>query len=154
MRHRVEGRKLGRPSGHRLAMMRNLMVSLIRHERIKTTLARAKELRKVAEKMITLAKRGDLSARRQAAQFLNSKAETKKLFEELAQRFKKRNGGYTRIMRLGWRPGDGAPISLIEFLPEVREEKKKRKTPGKKASKEVAEKKKMKEKESSIEAEQ
>ncbi len=147
MRHRVEGRKLGRPSGHRVAMMRNLMVSLIRHERIKTTLARAKELRKVAERMITLAKRGDLSARRQAAQFLNSKAETKKLFEELAQRFKKRNGGYTRIMRLGWRPGDGAPISLIEFLPEVKEEKK-RKVSRKKSSKEAEGKKKIRRKES------
>lgn len=126
MRHRVEGRKLGRPSGHRLAMMRNLAVSLIMNERIKTTLARAKELRKVAEKMITLGKRGDLSARRQAAAFLNSKEATKKLFEELAPRFKKRNGGYTRIIRVGWRPGDGAPVSLIEFLPEEKEEKKKK----------------------------
>ena len=116
MRHRKGGRKLGRSGSHRLAMLRNMVTSLLDHERIQTTDAKAKELRRVAERMITLGKRGDLHARRQALSVIRSKDVTAKLFDELADRFRERPGGYTRVMKLGQRQGDAAPMSLIELL--------------------------------------
>lgn len=118
MRHNKSGRRLGRNSSHRLAMMRNLVTSLVEHEKITTTDARAKELRKVAEKMITLGKRGDLHARRQAARVLRSTKAVGKLFEMIAPRFKERPGGYTRIIKLGTRAGDQAALVRIEFVEE------------------------------------
>ena len=116
MRHRKGGRKLGRSSSHRQALLRNMVTSLLDHERIRTTDAKAKELRRVAERMITLGKRGDLHARRQALSVIRSKEVTAKLFDELADRYRERPGGYTRVMKLGQRQGDAAPMSLIELL--------------------------------------
>lgn len=116
MRHRTAGRKLNKSSSHRLAMLRNMVTSLLEHERIVTTLPKAKELRKAAEKMITLGKRGDLHARRQAASYVRSKALVTKLFNDLAPQYADRQGGYTRIIRTGVRPGDTAPMALIELV--------------------------------------
>lgn len=118
MRHRKSGTRLGRNSSHRSAMMRNLVTSLIDHERITTTDARAKELRKVADKMITLAKRGDLHARRQAMQVIRERKVVGKLFEMIGPRYKDRPGGYTRIIKLGHRSGDNAAQSIIELVEE------------------------------------
>ncbi len=123
MRHRKAGRKLGRTSSHRRAMMRNLVTSLLEHEKIITTDAKAKELRGVADKMITLGKRGTLHARRQALSFIRSDQVTKKVFEELSPRYTERAGGYTRIVKVGNREGDDALLSMIELMPA--EEKKK-----------------------------
>lgn len=123
MRHRIAGRKLGRTSSHRRAMMRNLVTSLLEHEKIITTDAKAKELRGVADKMITLGKRGTLHARRQALSFIRSDQVTKKVFEELSSRYTERAGGYTRIVKVSNREGDDALLSMIELMPE--EEKKK-----------------------------
>jgi len=119
MRHRNGPRKLNRSSPHRKAMMRNMVTSLLDHERIETTDAKAKELRRVADKMITLGKRGDLHARRQALSVIRSKAVTAKLFDELAERFRDRPGGYTRVIKVGNRVGDAAPISIIELVEEA-----------------------------------
>ena len=116
MRHRVAGRKLSRHTQHRRWMFRNMLVSLLDHERLRTTLAKAKELRMWADKIITLGKRNDLHARRQAFAVLRSEDIVKKLFGEIAPRFKDRQGGYTRIYRIGWRHGDAAPLSLIELV--------------------------------------
>ena len=116
MRHRKGLKKLGRSSSHRQAMLRNMVTSLLDHERIQTTDAKAKELRRVAERMITLGKRGDLHARRQALSFIRSKEVTGKVFDELADRYRERPGGYTRVMKLGQRQGDAAPMSIIELL--------------------------------------
>jgi large subunit ribosomal protein L17 len=116
MRHRVAGRKLSRHTQHRRWMFRNMLVSLLDHERLRTTLAKAKELRMWADKIITLGKRNDLHARRQAFALLRSEDIVKKLFGEIAPRFKDRQGGYTRIYRIGWRHGDAAPLSLIELV--------------------------------------
>ncbi len=116
MRHNKSGRRLGRNSSHRKAMMRNMVTSLLDAEKITTTDARAKELRKLAEKMITLGKKGDLHARRQALSVVQDKKVVAKLFERLAPRFAERNGGYTRIMKVGNRAGDNAPVSIIEFV--------------------------------------
>ena len=116
MRHRKGPRKLGRSSSHRQALLRNMVTSLLDHERIQTTDAKAKELRRIAERMITLGKRGDLHARRQALSVIRSKDVTAKLFDELADRYRERPGGYTRVMKLGQRNGDAAPMSLIELL--------------------------------------
>ncbi len=116
MRHRKGLKKLGRSSSHRQAMLRNMVTSLLDHERIQTTDAKAKELRRVAERMITLGKRGDLHARRQALSFIRSKEVTGKVFDELADRYRERPGGYTRVMKLGQRNGDAAPMSIIELL--------------------------------------
>jgi len=116
MRHRQAGRKLGRTMAHREMMMRNLVTSLVLYEKIITTAAKAKDLRSVAEKMVTLAKREDLHARRQAAEVLNDDKALKKLFETIGARFRERNGGYTRITKLDYRMGDGAPLAAIEFL--------------------------------------
>jgi large subunit ribosomal protein L17 len=118
MRHNKTGRRLGRNSSHRAAMMRNMVTSLLDHEKITTTTTRAKELRKIAEKMITLGKRGDLHARRQALQVIRDRKVVGKLFEMVALRYKDRPGGYTRILKLGNRHGDNAPICQIELVEE------------------------------------
>ncbi len=123
MRHRIAGRKLGRTTEHRWAMFRNLVTSLFEHERIKTTDAKAKELRPIAEKLISLAKRGDLHARRQVLRIVRKPEIVRKLFEKISPRFQMQNGGYTRIIKLGNRPGDGAPVSLIEIISASEEQK-------------------------------
>ena len=116
MRHRVAGRKLSRDTGHRLALYRNLVTDLLRYEKIVTTEAKAKEARSLAENMITLGKEGSLHARRQALSFVSDKKVVKKLFEELAPRYANREGGYTRLVRLGARLGDGAPMVHLELV--------------------------------------
>jgi large subunit ribosomal protein L17 len=124
-----QGRKLNRTSAHRKALFRNLVLALLKHERIKTTDAKAKELRHFADRMVTLGKRGDLAARRLAFNFMQSRDAVKKLFDEIAPRFKERNGGYTRVVKFGFRRGDAAPLSIIEFtgVSEKTEAKKPRK---------------------------
>jgi large subunit ribosomal protein L17 len=119
MRHRKGGRKLNRSSSHRKALMRNMVTSLLDRERIETTDAKAKELRGLADRMITLGKRGDLHARRQALSVIRSKEVTAKLFDELAGRFRDRPGGYTRVIKVGNRVGDAAPVSIIELVEEA-----------------------------------
>jgi len=127
MRHRKAGLKLNRTSSHRKAMFRNMVTSLFKHERIRTTDVKAKELRRWADNLITLAKRGDLHARRQALAIIREKAVVHKLFEEAAKRYGSVAGGYTRIVKLGRRKGDAAPISLIELItPEPAKKKKKK----------------------------
>jgi large subunit ribosomal protein L17 len=116
MRHRVAGRKLSRHTQHRKLMFRNMVVSLLQHERIKTTLAKAKELRSWVDKILTLGKQGTLHARRQAFAFLRDKNTVKKLFDNIAPQLKNREGGYTRIYKMGWRVGDAAPMALIELV--------------------------------------
>jgi large subunit ribosomal protein L17 len=135
MRHGKSGRKLNRTSSHRLAMLRNMVTSLLDHERIYTTEAKAKEVRRWADWMITLGKRGDLHARRQALGVIRDKKVVHKVFDDLAKRFQARSGGYTRAFKVGFRPGDGAPMSLIELMAGESEKKKKKKKP--KASKEA-----------------
>lgn len=115
MRHLKSGRKLNRSSSHRHAMFRNMVTSLFLHEHLHTTDAKAKELRRFAERMITLGKRGTLHARRQALSFVRSRQVVAKLFDDIAPRFSDRPGGYTRITKIGTRRGDAAPISLIEL---------------------------------------
>ena len=138
MRHRVAGRKLSRHTQHRELMFRNMLVSLLQYERIKTTLAKGKELRSWADKMISLGKQGTLHARRRAFALLRDKGIVKKLFDEIAPRFKDREGGYTRVYRLGWRQGDGAPLSLVELVTYALPKEKKKSTITK--AKEVLEK--------------
>lgn len=116
MRHRKAGRRLGRTTPHRLAMVRNMVTSLLEHERIVTTTPKAKEVRRVAEKMITLGKRGDLHARRQALSFIRDKKVVAKLFSDLKDAYMDRNGGYTRIIRTGNRLGDAAPMAILELV--------------------------------------
>src|ERR1043166_1061740 len=116
MRHLKSGRKLSRSSSHRWALMRNLITSLLREEKIRTTDPKAKELRRWAERIITLGKEGTLHARRQAAGIIQDKAVVRKLFDTIAPRFKERPGGYTRITKIGWRHGDAALVSLIELV--------------------------------------
>jgi large subunit ribosomal protein L17 len=116
MRHGKVHRKLGKKPQHRRAMFANMCASLIKHEQIMTTLPKAKELRPVVEKLITLGKKGDLAARRQAISEIRDVAMVKKLFEVLAPRYKERHGGYTRIMKAGFRFGDNAPRAVIEFV--------------------------------------
>lgn len=127
MRHRKSGRKLGRTTSHRLALFRNMLASLVEHEKITTTLPKAKDLRHFADKMITLAKKNDVPARRQAFSFLRSRDLVKKLFDDLGPKFHDRQGGYTRIYRLGFRAGDAAPMAIIEYLAEATTEKKEEK---------------------------
>ena len=115
MRHLKAGRKLNRSSAHRRALFRNLVTSLLQHEHLQTTDAKAKELRRWADRMITLGKRGTLHARRQALAFVRSRSVVAKLFDDIAPRFSTRPGGYTRITKLGIRRGDAAPVSLIEL---------------------------------------
>ena len=128
MRHQKTGRKLGRNSSHRQAMFRNMVTSLLKHEQLETTDSKAKELKPIAEKLITLAKRGDLHARRQALSYLKEKPVTHRLFEELKDRYLDRQGGYVRIIKKGHRKGDGAPVSIIQLLPSEKEQKKGKKT--------------------------
>lgn len=116
MRHRMSGRKLGRTSSHRKAMFANMTTSLLLHEQIVTTLPKAKELRRFAERMITLGKRGALHNRRQAASFLTDDAVVRKLFGPLAERYRARAGGYTRVLKAGFRYGDDAPMAVIELV--------------------------------------
>ena len=116
MRHRNGARKLNRTSSHRKAMFSNMAVSLLIHEQIKTTLPKAKDLRRIADKMITLGKRGTLHTRRQAFSYLRDEAAVSKLFAALAERYKDRNGGYTRVLKAGFRYGDNAPMAVIELV--------------------------------------
>ncbi len=116
MNHRKSGRKLGRSVSHRKALFRNMVTSLLEHEQIRTTDAKAKELRGIADRMITLGKRGTLHARRQALETIRSKEVTSKLFDVLAKRYSERPGGYTRVIKLGRRPGDAAEMSIIELV--------------------------------------
>ncbi len=116
MRHQKAGKRLGRDSAHRAAMVRNMVTSLLEHERIVTTTPKAKEIRKVADRMITLAKRGDLHARRQALAVIRSKKVVAKLFDQLKDEYMDRNGGYTRIIRTGRREGDAAPMAILELV--------------------------------------
>ncbi len=116
MRHKNAGRKLNRTASHRKAMFANMAVSLITHEQIVTTLPKAKEIRPIVEKLITLGKRGDLHARRQAIAQIKDVEAVKKLFDVLASRYAERNGGYTRIMKAGFRYGDNAALAVIEFV--------------------------------------
>ncbi len=123
MRHRRSGRKLNRTSSHRKAMFSNMAAALLTHEQIRTTLSKAKELRRVADRMITLGKRGNLHARRRALAALGDGPLVRKLFGPLAERYKGRNGGYTRVLRDGFRYGDSAPMAIIELVernPEAR----------------------------------
>ena len=116
MRHKVAGRRLGRPTGHRRAMYRNLVTDLLGYEKITTTEAKAKEVRSLAERIITLGKNGGLHSRRQALSFILDKKVAEKVFTELAPRYAERPGGYTRITKLGPRLGDGAPMVQLELV--------------------------------------
>ena len=132
MRHLVKRKKLGRDTSHRRALLRNLVTSFLEKERIRTTLAKAKAARPLAEKMITLAKKDTLHAKRQALSFIYKKPVVKKLFEELGPRFSERPGGYTRIVKLGPRAGDGAEMAMLELIGSEFEKKvKKKKEKGK-----------------------
>jgi large subunit ribosomal protein L17 len=129
MHHGKTGSKLGRSSSHKEAMLRNMVTSVIKYERIRTTDSKAKELKKVAEKMITLGKKGSLHARRQALAVVRDKDMVGKLFGELTERYRNRPGGYTRIVKAGYRFGDNAPVSILEFITdEKKKEKAKPKT--------------------------
>jgi large subunit ribosomal protein L17 len=116
MRHRVAGVKLGRSPAHRRALFRNLVTALLRHEVVRTTDAKAKELRRWGDRMITLGKQGSLHARRRAATLIRQQSVLKKLFDEIAPRYASRQGGYTRVVKLGRRHGDAAPLSLVELV--------------------------------------
>ncbi|MBI4640889.1 MAG: 50S ribosomal protein L17 [Candidatus Tectomicrobia bacterium] len=116
MRHRKAGQKLGRPSDHKEAMLRNLVTSLLTHERVETTEARAKAVRRLADQMITLGKRGDLHARRLALRVVRDKETVHKLFDGLATRYAERQGGYCRLFKVGPRLGDGAPMTIVELV--------------------------------------
>src|SRR5512147_3194544 len=115
MRHGMSGRKLNRTSSHRKAMFANMAVALIKHEQIETTLPKAKDLRPIVEKLVTLGKRGGLHARRQVLSYLHDRVITEKLFSTLAQRYSGRAGGYLRVLKKGFRYGDAAPLAVIEF---------------------------------------
>jgi large subunit ribosomal protein L17 len=122
MRHRKSGRTLGRTSAHRKAMYKNMAASLIKHETIRTTLPKAKELRRVVEPLITLAKEDDVARRRLAFDRLRDKETVGKLFTELGPRFKNRPGGYVRILKNGFRPGDSAPMAIVQLVDEPESE--------------------------------
>lgn len=134
MRHGVSGRKLNRTTSHRTAMFRNMVTSLLRHERIFTTVFKAKELRRFADWMITLGKRGDLHARRLAMETIFEKEIVHKLFAELGPRYQNRPGGYTRIVKVGYRRGDASPMALIELVKDAEAGGKKKKGAGKAAA--------------------
>lgn len=126
MRHRKHGRKLGRDTQHRLALFRNLVTSFLKHERVETTLPKAKEIRSIADKMITLGKKGDLHSRRMVSSYIQGRGVVIKLFSDIAPRFMDRNGGYTRVIPTRRRLGDGASMALLELTDtQVVEEKKK-----------------------------
>ncbi len=116
MRHRVKGRKLNRTRSHRKAMFANMATSVLLHEQIVTTLPKAKEMRAIVDKLITLGKKGSLHARRQAISQIQDRDVVRKLFDELAPRYKERNGGYTRVLKAGFRYGDNAPMAVIELV--------------------------------------
>jgi len=116
MRHRMSGRKLNRTSSHRKAMFANMAAALIKHEQITTTLPKAKEMRRITDRLITLGKRGDLHARRQALSVLRDPGLVDKLFTTLAERYADRQGGYTRVLKAGFRYGDSAPVGIIELV--------------------------------------
>src|ERR671927_792186 len=116
MRHGLSGRKLGRTTAHRQAMFANMAAALIKHEQITTTLPKAKDLRPIVEKLVTLGKRGDLHARRQALSAMRDIAMVRKLFDVLGPRYQERSGGYTRVIKAGFRYGDSAPVAVIEFV--------------------------------------
>jgi large subunit ribosomal protein L17 len=140
MHHGKAGSKLGRTSSHKEAMLRNMVTSVIKHERIRTTDTKAKELKKLAEKMITLGKKGSLHARRQALSVVRGKDMVSKLFGELTERYRNRAGGYTRIVKAGYRFGDNAPVSILEFISdEKKKEKAKPKAKAKAKAKEKTE---------------
>jgi large subunit ribosomal protein L17 len=140
MRHRMARRKLSRTTSHRLMMLRNMVTSLFEHERIETTEAKAKEVRIVAERLITLGKRGGVHAQRQALRIINSKKVAHKLFTEIAPRYGERNGGYTHILKTRNRIGDNAALAIIELLPT--EEKREHEKGSKKVSEKKAPEKK------------
>ncbi len=149
MNHHIAGRKLGRKTDHKMALLKNLVTSLIMHDRLTTTEAKAKELRRWADRMITLGKKGDLAAVRQASQTIKSKEAIGRLFKDLAPLFKERSGGYTRIIRYKNRKGDGAPLAIIEWTETVAAKEPEKKAPEKKAkaaAKKEPEKKAAKEK--------
>jgi large subunit ribosomal protein L17 len=157
MRHLKSGRKLGRTTAHRKALFRNLVTALIQRERVRTTLAKAKELRKHAEKTITLGKKGTLHARRLALKNIQNKEAFLKLFGSLSERYASRNGGYTRILKVGNRRGDDAPMAIIELVDrdgeaKAEEPKKGKKADSKKAAPKKAEGKKEKGEEKSAKA--
>lgn len=127
MRHRVSGKRLRRDTSQRMALLRNLVTSFLERERIRTTLAKAKTTRPLAEKMITLGKKDSLHARRQALRFIYKKEVVRKLFEEIAPRFTERPGGYTRIVKLGPRAGDGAEMAILEMVGTEFKKKEKKK---------------------------
>tara|TARA_S200000501_G_C20439893_1_gene576087 strand:- start:95 stop:517 length:423 start_codon:yes stop_codon:yes gene_type:complete len=124
MRHKISGRKLNRSSAHRKALFKNLAAALIKHEQITTTLPKAKDLRPLVEKMITIGKKGTLHARRQLISKLPNSADLNKIMTELPQRYKDRHGGYTRIIKKGYRYGDSAPMAIIEFIDRNKDAKK------------------------------
>lgn len=157
MRHGKAGKKLGRTPSHRKAMFRNMVTSLLQHERIVTTEVKAKEIGRLAEKMITLGKRGDLHARRQAVAFIRSNEVVKRVFTEYARRYSDRAGGYTRVLKLEPRAGDNAPMALVELVdrpieepktksPKTKEKAKEKTTKETKPKKETKAKKEPKEK--------
>jgi len=141
MRHRVKGKKLSRDSAQRKALLRNLVTSFLEKERIRTTLAKAKATRPIAEKMITLGKKNSLHSRRLALRFIYKRDVVKKLFDEIGPRFSERPGGYTRIVKIGPRQGDGAEMALLELVGTEFKKKEKKKTAAEKA-KQVAKSKK------------
>lgn len=132
MRHGCAGRQFGRDTSHRKALLRMLVTSLLKNEKIETTVAKAKEIRPLAEKMITLGKRGDLHARRLALSFIHDETVVSGLFAQIAPRFVSRNGGYTRIVMTRTRPGDAAPMAVIELVERQKHEAKETKEKGKK----------------------
>jgi len=147
MRHRVNTRKLGRTSAHRVAMYRNLVSSLLEHEKVETTHAKARELKRLADRMITLGKRGDLHARRRALRVVHGKSVTAKLFGELAERYANRAGGYTRVLRTRRRVGDNAEMSIVQLVEKLETKSeaaapaRKKKAGAKKAAKKATAKK-------------
>jgi large subunit ribosomal protein L17 len=142
MRHKVAGWKLGRTTAHRRSLLRNLVTSLILEERIETTVPKAKAMRPIAEKMITLGKRGDLAARRQAHAYLMTSAAVDKLFETIGPRFGDREGGFLRIVRAGWQKGDGADKAFVELLGSEKLQEEKREKRATARAKRAAEAKK------------
>jgi large subunit ribosomal protein L17 len=124
MRHQKTGRKLGRNSSHRKAMYRNMVTSLFKYGQLETTDAKAKELKPIAEKLITLAKKGDLHSRRLALSYMNEKSVTHKLFDDIKNGYLNRQGGYLRVLKNGFRRGDGAPVSIVQLMPAETGKKK------------------------------
>lgn len=140
MHHGKAGSKLGRTSSHKEAMLRNMVTSIIKHERIRTTDMKAKELRKIADKMITLGKKGSLHARRQALAVVRDKDMVGKLFGELTERYRDRQGGYTRIIKAGYRFGDNAPVSILEYISDEKKKETKAKAKSKTRTRKTKEK--------------